>query len=214
MWLALDAANANSCVFRRFVSNFMEKMDHETFSIDFSHTMNMDIYWRQRSRLAMHLDWLLSHVNILNAGIIETFKTKRINFPTGELGERMTSAFDQISVTIEVVQWYKFPIEIQKILPIIINEAHEPVVLNCYGSTACLRASFKVVSCGFELVCSWLIEHSPPFLHFFSFLGRQQWFLVFYDSPTVPKVNRLKWKYELALLFFLHQLWDILDETW
>lgn len=94
---------------------------------------------------------------------LTVFKVNKLNFTfcIGELGERMTGEFGEISETIEGFQWYKFPIEIQKSLPIIINEAHEPVVLNCFGSTACLRASFKVVSSGSELVFSLLIKHLP-----------------------------------------------------
>lgn len=64
---------------------------------------------------------------------------------SGELGERMAGAFENISEVIEQLNWYMFPRRIQKMLPIIINVAHVEVVLDCFGSTACLRESFEMV---------------------------------------------------------------------
>lgn len=148
LWLALNASNANSLVFHRFDRNFMEfnlctqliSVTPRIWAFTGDSFRSMLCLWIGFHPLCTF--WILISLTLL--------KTSKLNFAfcTGELGERMSGAFGEISETIERFQWYKFPTEIQKTLPIIMNEAHEPAVLNCFGSTACLRASFKVVSCG------------------------------------------------------------------
>lgn len=63
-----------------------------------------------------------------------------------ELGERFRNLFDEIAVTIEQFKWYSFPFGMQRILPIIILNAQEPVAIACFGSILCDRKSFKFVS--------------------------------------------------------------------
>lgn len=42
--------------------------------------------------------------------------------------------------------WYLFPSEIQRMLPIIMMYAQQPVGIACFGSTTCNRDTFKYVS--------------------------------------------------------------------
>lgn len=63
-----------------------------------------------------------------------------------EIGERLTSEFDEISDTIDKLIWYKFPMEVQRILPTIILIAQQELAIECFGSILCLRISFKSVS--------------------------------------------------------------------
>lgn len=62
-----------------------------------------------------------------------------------ELGQRITDAFDGIDCTIDQLDWYLFPIEIKRVLPIIIVSAQQPVSVGCFGSIICIRVVFKNV---------------------------------------------------------------------
>lgn len=62
-----------------------------------------------------------------------------------ELGQRITVAFDECNVLIYHCDWYLSPVEIQRILPIIVNFAQQPIVIKCFGSAACDRETFKYV---------------------------------------------------------------------
>lgn len=62
-----------------------------------------------------------------------------------ELCQRMADGFVKIEITIEQFHWYLFPIEIQRMLPVIIAVAQQPVTLECFGSIACTRDVFKDV---------------------------------------------------------------------
>lgn len=47
---------------------------------------------------------------------------------------------------IDALDWYIFPIEMQKMLPTILIEAQQLVALECFGSILCSREVFKQVS--------------------------------------------------------------------
>lgn len=66
-------------------------------------------------------------------------------FVACELGQRMGDAFEEIDYTIEQLDWYLFPMEIQRMLPMIIAIAQPPVLLECWGNIACTRDVFKHV---------------------------------------------------------------------
>lgn len=80
--------------------------------------------------------------------IVQTIWSSGLAFIPCELGERVTGAFLEICDGISVLDWYAFPIEIQKTLPIIMINAQEPVALECFGSISCGRDIFKAVSTG------------------------------------------------------------------
>lgn len=63
-----------------------------------------------------------------------------------ELGQRLTDAFEEINDEIDRFEWYLFPSEIQRMLPTIMISAQQPVVLECFGSIAGSRETFKRVS--------------------------------------------------------------------
>lgn len=79
---------------------------------------------------------------------------------TCELGQNVNDAFDECSDMIERLDWYLFPAEVQKTLPIIINFAQQPIVFECFGSTACVRATFKYVR-----IVSYRINRVAKFNH-------------------------------------------------
>lgn len=63
-----------------------------------------------------------------------------------DLGQRVQQTFIECGDIIYQLDWYKFPAEIQQMLPIIMNFSFEPIALECFGSLACVRETFKFVS--------------------------------------------------------------------
>lgn len=68
-----------------------------------------------------------------------------------ELCQRISDAYEQVDITIVQFEWYLFPNDIQRMLPIIIANAQQPVELECFGSIKCGREVFKNV--GAEQSC-------------------------------------------------------------
>lgn len=66
-------------------------------------------------------------------------------FITCEVFGRISSKFDDINDIMNQYEWYFFPLNVQKILPIILIYAQQPVNIYCFGSIACNRETFKKV---------------------------------------------------------------------
>lgn len=65
-----------------------------------------------------------------------------------DLGERLSNSYSGIMKKIEQFEWYLFAIELQKILPIIMIAAQQPVEIECFGSISCSHETFKKVKFG------------------------------------------------------------------
>lgn len=63
-----------------------------------------------------------------------------------EVCQRITLAFNECSDMINQFKWYLCPMKIQRMLPVIMNFAQQPIEIKCFGSMACDRESFKYVS--------------------------------------------------------------------
>lgn len=62
-----------------------------------------------------------------------------------ELCERVSDAFNQIDEVIDQLDWYKYPPDIKRMLPVIMINAQESIVIECFGSISCSRMVFKQV---------------------------------------------------------------------
>lgn len=62
-----------------------------------------------------------------------------------ELGQRVSGSFTEINSAVDHLNWYLFPMTVQRIMPIIINNAQQPIEIECFGSVRCNRKSFKEV---------------------------------------------------------------------
>lgn len=62
-----------------------------------------------------------------------------------EFGENVSEAFEEIDYKISQFDWYLFPSDICKRLPIFISIANKPVSLAVFGSISCCREAFKNV---------------------------------------------------------------------
>ena len=69
-----------------------------------------------------------------------------------EFGQMITNRFDQLNEAIDDCDWSSFPKEIQKILPIIIQNTQRPVVLRTFENASCSRETFRRVNFHFEVV--------------------------------------------------------------
>lgn len=79
-----------------------------------------------------------------------------------ELGQQMTDAFESCNTVLCELEWYLFPVGIRKMLPPILLIAQVPVRLECFGSNACTRESFKKVC----IVWLWnLTEYEQNIVH-------------------------------------------------
>lgn len=63
-----------------------------------------------------------------------------------ELAHRLTDAFNGIGHTADQLDWYLFPIEVKRMLPMVIVIAKQPVTIACFGNIICSREVFKNVS--------------------------------------------------------------------
>lgn len=61
-------------------------------------------------------------------------------------GEMMTTQFNDFNEQVCQCNWYFLPMEIQKMLLILLSATGQPVLIRGYGSIVCTRDSFKNVS--------------------------------------------------------------------
>lgn len=92
----------------------------------------------------MHVDEL----NIMTMGIaiVDTVAATLIISIGCELGQRLSNAFDEILDEFEKFHWYRFPNEINRLLPMLMAEAQLPVEIEVFGSITCCRYVMQTVS--------------------------------------------------------------------
>lgn len=62
-----------------------------------------------------------------------------------EIGQRFTDAYEEIDDKIESFDWYLLPMKIQRMLLILMVNTQQVVYIECFGSMACGRDTFKKV---------------------------------------------------------------------
>lgn len=62
-----------------------------------------------------------------------------------EICQRVNFAFNECNEMTNQLQWYLFPADIQRMLPLIFNYMQQPVDIKFFGSAACDRETFKHV---------------------------------------------------------------------
>lgn len=78
--------------------------------------------------------------------VFETIYSFGTLFLPCELSQRLCIAFCECGDIVEHFKWYLFPVEVQKMLPMILRFVQKPVVLKCFGSITTDRETFKNVS--------------------------------------------------------------------
>lgn len=66
-------------------------------------------------------------------------------FLTCEMNQRYTNAFNEVGKVFGEIDWYLLPIEIQRILPIIMIHLQEPNDFRIFGHISTSRKQFKKV---------------------------------------------------------------------
>lgn len=108
-------------------------------------------YWTRTICVQFYLKFIIrfqmKHGNVV-PGLVSIFcglMALFLVFINCELGQRITDAYERVSIAIEHSDWYLFPNGIQRILPMIIANAQHPVELECFGSIKCNRDVYKNV---------------------------------------------------------------------
>lgn len=63
-----------------------------------------------------------------------------------EAGQRTSNEADEIDDAFSQIDWYLLPVEVQRILPIMIIYMKEPIAVEFFGTLSCSREQFKKVS--------------------------------------------------------------------
>lgn len=63
-----------------------------------------------------------------------------------ELGEMTLERYEKVDQQLFNCKWYKFPIEIQRMLVIVIANSQQPVTICGYGNIVCTRDALKKVN--------------------------------------------------------------------
>lgn len=91
----------------------------------------------------MHIDEL--KIMTLGIAIVDIIAATLIISISCELGQRGSNAFDEILDEFDGFNWYKFPLETQRLLPMLIAEAQLPVEVEVFGSITCCRYVMQTV---------------------------------------------------------------------
>lgn len=99
-----------------------------------------------------------------------------------ELGQRFTNAFVDVDNVLSQIRWYLLPNEMQRILPMVLIYAQEPIVVQFFGSMSCSRTQFKSVS-NFQSIAEFLFENIYAICSFLSDLGNECCVSILHDTP-------------------------------
>lgn len=66
-------------------------------------------------------------------------------FASCSVGEMVTSRFDLFDVEFNQCKWYLYPMEIKRILVMILLNNQQPVIIKGYANTVCRREAFERV---------------------------------------------------------------------
>lgn len=83
---------------------------------------------------------------MLWTAIFDVFCVSGSLFLACEIGQRLTDLFEDINEQLEGLNWYLFPLKMQQLLPILLINAQEEVVIGCYGAINCSRVQCQKVN--------------------------------------------------------------------
>lgn len=83
---------------------------------------------------------------VLLVAIIDSCYSFAFIFIICDVCQRTTNAFDEILDEVIQSDWYLFPKEIKRILPMILLELQQPTVMKLFGNISGCRDTFKRVS--------------------------------------------------------------------
>lgn len=78
--------------------------------------------------------------------IVQAFYAFGLLFTICELCHRVTQGFNEINDQLQEYNYLLFPVEIHRLIPIMVIFVQQPVDFKFFGSISCSRESFKQVS--------------------------------------------------------------------
>lgn len=87
----------------------------------------------------------MSFVDAINP-IMAVLWTNVMIFTHCEFGERVTLEFNVFHDELCHSDWYMFPMEMQKMLLIILSSTQQPAAIQGYANSECTRGAFKTVN--------------------------------------------------------------------
>lgn len=121
--------------------------------------------------------------------MFQVFYAFAVMLITTEIGQRFNLAYAECNDMVEQFDWYLFPTDIQRMLPMILNFTQQPFEIICFGSAACDRNTFKSVSKFCSMVNTKNQFKSTRFKFEF-LLGNQNGILILYGSSEILQLNR------------------------
>lgn len=114
-----------------------------------------------------------------------------------EFGQRVNTAFEELNDRIDEFDWYMYPMEIQRIAPIIMAAIQRRVIVQAFGNIVCIRQLFKKVS-----DCS--LRQRIQIINFDLMIsGDQHCILILYGSAQIhrlkPKLNHFETENKLHI---------------
>lgn len=78
--------------------------------------------------------------------IFSGFGALMLIFICCEFGQRFSNAYDELNDAVNRMDWYLIPIDLHRILLIVMINTQKPLDVNFFGSISCSREQFKRVS--------------------------------------------------------------------
>lgn len=96
-----------------------------------------------------------------------------------EFGEQVSNQYEYFNDELCECDWYLLPVEMQRILSIVMMNSQQPIFIQGYANTLCIRYTFKTVT--------WINSISLfEFKRIVLFLDSKFWILLFYgDSRNI-----------------------------
>lgn len=155
----------------------------------------------------------------LSITLFEVIYSFGVLFITCELGQRVNLAFNECNDMVEQFDWYSFPANVQRMLPLILHFMQQPIETKCFGSTTCDRETFKQVkhcnsiSQAIRFIKCWKLD-----FEIFRWSTRRFHILPFYGKCTIElnlstneilfwsQFGFIEWHLKSGI-FFCHQIW-------
>lgn len=121
-------------------------------------------YWFKWKLFVIFISWIISYVHFtyfkkiyrLQSGnaynyiplailMCEIFWSIAIVFSFCEFGERVSKGFEKSCDTIKQLDWYSYPYEMQRLLPMVMLIVNKPVSVRIYGNISGTRGTFREV---------------------------------------------------------------------
>lgn len=83
-------------------------------------------------------------LELLESTVYGLFAFTEVLF-TAEIGQIFGNRFEEIDGKFNELDWYLFPMKIQRMLPIVMINMQQSCLIECFGSLTCSRETLKMV---------------------------------------------------------------------